>query len=403
VGRHVVSGRLTERLRKRCAGQHGRFITLTYDRTDWPDGPESLYRASKRERHVGEFMRALARHAKVKTSGNWICKKEFQTGGWLHYHIILLGVSWIDARKLHAAWPRGRCEVQPLHERHCSYVSKVGKPYLAKSEQLPAFLYVGRPGACKIVSVARGFWDGPFGKRPPRAGEPGGPCSKQPTCGCDRCEEDRRYGGCYEAEEAEAAYEWQQDRKCRISPDVIHNHVGLNLRRHRTRTIAIREKAGSSAGEYAGTLNVPAHKALSAAVYAGIPHEVGENGWTYIDAEVDVVSEAIRQHQSYLDGLSRKCLDAAAAAGFAPGALADGVNPALAAEPYLYPIGQTVEPGGGWSRPAGPPGLWLTPESAADYIRRANCPASWRHLHPTTADYLLERMELEQSEAGWLS
>ena len=97
---------LSRRLIARCKGERGVFLTLTYDR-DAYDSACDLYDRAQRERHVREFMRRLSRALGESVKGKWICKLEFQEGGWVHWHILLLGRAWLMYETLRYAWGRG--------------------------------------------------------------------------------------------------------------------------------------------------------------------------------------------------------------------------------------------------------------------------------------------------------
>lgn len=132
------------------------FITLTYDRTPYDDA-RSLYRAQRDDQHVVMFMRRLAKALGVKSlAGQWCRKMEFQRGGWVHWHIVLVGYSFIPWQTVLKAWGHGDIDVQRIDdaERAVKYMCK----YISKDGGLPPWLYAERPRSIKIISASPGFW-----------------------------------------------------------------------------------------------------------------------------------------------------------------------------------------------------------------------------------------------------
>lgn len=151
-GQRAVSARLRERLLKRCRGHDGRVITLTYRRDEYPN-PLELYRRAAERQDVPMFLRRLKKEV-GSLSGRWICKLEFQKGGWVHWHLIILDLGFVDHGKLTRLWRHGHVWVDRLTPRNISYCCK----YLSKDGGLPAWLYAERPRAVKIVRTSPGFW-----------------------------------------------------------------------------------------------------------------------------------------------------------------------------------------------------------------------------------------------------
>lgn len=151
VGARVLGREFHSRLVARAKGKVGRFLTLTYDRTMFK-GPEDLWESEKREQHLALFMRRLGRHLGRDLSGQWIAKCEFQEGGWLHFHVILLGVRWIDHAHLRALWGYGFTHVDPLTPECLRYQSK----YLFKDGRMPMFLQLA--DRVRVIRTSRGFW-----------------------------------------------------------------------------------------------------------------------------------------------------------------------------------------------------------------------------------------------------
>jgi hypothetical protein len=156
----VAAAKLAARLVDRVRGEVGVFLTLTYQREAW-ESPLELYRAAAEERHVRLFMRRLSAELGQSLSGRWLCKLEFQRGGWVHWHLVLLGVKRIDHALLHRAWGFGYVWVERLTPKCAAYVAK----YVSKDGEVPAFLYGERSRSVRIVRVSPGFWDRPSESR----------------------------------------------------------------------------------------------------------------------------------------------------------------------------------------------------------------------------------------------
>lgn len=149
----VLSYQLADRLVERCRGQKVLKIELTYRREEYSDPADLFYRAGD-ERHVRRFIEDLKGHLKMNLTGRWLCKMEFQHGGWVHWHLLLLGVSYINHAKLTDLWGHGYVWVRPAGESELRYVCK----YIAKDGEFPAFLYLRPIRSVKIIRVSPGFW-----------------------------------------------------------------------------------------------------------------------------------------------------------------------------------------------------------------------------------------------------
>ncbi|MEM9418754.1 MAG: hypothetical protein AAGA25_06795 [Planctomycetota bacterium] len=86
--------------------------------------------------------------------GQWIRKAEFQHGGWLHYHIILLGLDFIPHAALKMCWPHGHIFVKRINTKVAGYMAK----YQAKAGGYPDFLYDKPVRSVKIWGTSPGFW-----------------------------------------------------------------------------------------------------------------------------------------------------------------------------------------------------------------------------------------------------
>ncbi len=149
----AFGAKLAARLEERCKGERGVFLTLTYHRSHY-ENPRHLYREASEKKHVAEFMKRLARHLGESLSGRWICKMEFQAGGWVHWHIILLGISRIEHGELTSLWGHGHVWIKRMSHESRRYMTK----YVAKGDGLPAFLYAERPRSVKVIRTSKGFW-----------------------------------------------------------------------------------------------------------------------------------------------------------------------------------------------------------------------------------------------------
>lgn len=145
---------LAERLERRYAdGRPAVFVTLTYRRDEW-DGPQSLWRAQSEQRHVRRFIERLAEITGDNYTGRWFCKLEFQTGGWVHWH-LLIDAKRIEHSHLQEAWQHGFVWVERATTDTRKYLCK----YVSKAGDLPAFILAERARSFKVVRVSRGFWD----------------------------------------------------------------------------------------------------------------------------------------------------------------------------------------------------------------------------------------------------
>ena len=157
-----LAANLTERLWNRCQGHRGLFVTLTYRRDEY-DGPLDLYRKQAEQQHVPLFLRKVKRRLGINLKGKWFCKMEFQNGGWVHWHLIILDVEKIPHAELLEMWGHGHVWVNRLNQKRVRYACK----YIAKDGVIPQFLYGERPKAVKIVRVSPGFWGDTERKEPP--------------------------------------------------------------------------------------------------------------------------------------------------------------------------------------------------------------------------------------------
>lgn len=162
----LVGWKFGRRLWKRCKGETGLALTLTYRHDDYANSQELWHRQQERQ-DVPLFIRRLARALRTSLKGRWVCKLEFQSGGWVHWHIILLGIDRIEHALLSEAWGFGYVWVKRMTKRRVMYLTK----YIAKNSQVPAWLYGERPRSVKVVRVSPGFW-GELGPPTPERIEP---------------------------------------------------------------------------------------------------------------------------------------------------------------------------------------------------------------------------------------
>ena len=161
---------LRDRLYDRLRDESGVFLTLTYDRSRYRDAEECFDNAST-SKHVARFMERLSEFLGESLRGRWLCKCEFQAGGWVHWHIIPTGVDYIPHSTLLRLWRFGFPFVQRFGRRDsrrrvAQYASKPVADYASKSGKLPAWLLAKRTRSIKIVRVSPGFWRD---DTPPRA------------------------------------------------------------------------------------------------------------------------------------------------------------------------------------------------------------------------------------------
>jgi hypothetical protein len=153
----LLGWKLGRRLWSRVQGHTGVFLTLTYRRDEFENSLD-LYRTQSERQDVALFMRRLGRRLGVSFNGKWICKLEFQKGGWVHWHLIVLGVPRIEHDVLSEAWGHGFVWIKKLTKRRVLYTCK----YIAKggAHNLPAWIYAERPKSVKVIRTSRGFWGG---------------------------------------------------------------------------------------------------------------------------------------------------------------------------------------------------------------------------------------------------
>lgn len=163
----VLSQQLSKRLIDRCRGEQGLFLTFTYDRADYEDAAD-LYRRCRDERHVRRFIDRLERWLGESLRGRWLCKLEFQKGGWVHFHLVILGVTFVPHDILVETWAHGHVWVRRLTAHNIRYTCK----YISKDAALPAFLFLEPSRSVRIVRASPGFWldtePGNPGDRPPK-------------------------------------------------------------------------------------------------------------------------------------------------------------------------------------------------------------------------------------------
>lgn len=152
-GSRILSRKLRERLEKRMR-KGGLFLTLTYNREEWPDARE-LYEAAKREQHFNRFMQRLQKLLGASLRGLWIRKIEFQASGHVHHHVLIDWRSRIPHSVLEKAWGHGFVWVSKASARRIRYFSK----YLAKcGEDFPRWLLVEPSRSIRLVACSPGFW-----------------------------------------------------------------------------------------------------------------------------------------------------------------------------------------------------------------------------------------------------
>lgn len=86
--------------------------------------------------------------------GRWLCKMEFQRGGWVHWHLVVIGFDRIDQALLEKCWRHGFVWVRRAGEAELRYVCK----YVGKAGSFPAFVYQRPIRSVKIIRTSPGFW-----------------------------------------------------------------------------------------------------------------------------------------------------------------------------------------------------------------------------------------------------
>lgn len=148
-----LAAALSHRLWERCRGHKGLVLTLTYQRDAYRNA-QDLYHRQGEQQHVALFMRKVGRYLGESLNGRWFCKLEFQRGGWVHFHVIVLDVPRIPHEHLARMWGHGFIKVRRLTPRAIRYCTK----YLTKDDGVPSWLYGERPRSIKIIRVSAGFW-----------------------------------------------------------------------------------------------------------------------------------------------------------------------------------------------------------------------------------------------------
>ncbi len=156
----ILGWKLGKRLWARCKGHEGRFITLTYDRKNYLDA-QDCFDKSRAQKHVSRFMRKLGAAINCDLRGKWICKLEFQEGGWVHWHILLLDVGYIPQKIVLDIWGKGFIHLKQLNEANAMYLTK----YVAKDGSIPGFVYDYPSRSIKVVRASLGFWNDEQAKR----------------------------------------------------------------------------------------------------------------------------------------------------------------------------------------------------------------------------------------------
>ena len=149
----VLANQVADALVERCVGEKVLKMELTYERSAYAS-PQELFDRAGDERHVRRFIESLGKFLGCKLTGKWLCKMEFQRGGWVHWHIILLGLDYLDHADLTRLWGHGFVWVRKAVERDLRYTCK----YFSKDGAVPAFLYLRRIRSVKFIRASPGFW-----------------------------------------------------------------------------------------------------------------------------------------------------------------------------------------------------------------------------------------------------
>ncbi|MDA8375602.1 MAG: hypothetical protein M0Z50_00745 [Planctomycetia bacterium] len=150
----ILANKTANKLVARCQDEKVLKIELTYDRSEYAN-PEDLYDCVRAERHIRRFIASLAIFLGCSLKGKWLCKMEFQHGGWVHWHLILLGVDYINHAELMRLWGHGYVWIRRAGEADLRYTCK----YFAKEDGLPDFLYLQPIRSVKFIRASPGFWN----------------------------------------------------------------------------------------------------------------------------------------------------------------------------------------------------------------------------------------------------
>lgn len=153
---HYNGYALSRRLRDRCEGHAGLFVTLTYRPGDF-ESSRDLYRKCSHEQHIPLFLRKLSRYLGQDLRGRWLAKMEFQQNGYIHFHIIVLDVPRIPHGEVSRLWGKGFVWLSKLSPSNLHYMCK----YAAKGGSFPSWVLLERPKSVKIIRTSRGFWRNP--------------------------------------------------------------------------------------------------------------------------------------------------------------------------------------------------------------------------------------------------
>lgn len=276
----AISAALAQRLIDRCQGEEALMITLTYDHARWGWDPEKLFNAAADDQHVPLFFRRLQKYLGVSLKGRWLCKQEFQRFGWVHWHIVLVGVPFIEKKILAALWGWGFVNVRKAKRGRLRYVCK----YASKDQDMPAWLYARRPRAVKIIRVSPGFWQDPDTR-----------CSATPCASSefDLPEEVSSGDSLSPADPLSAAEPCppghaEEDGPCPVVLGCVYRSIGDCIEQHRRRVVVRAER-----GRFCITLHSEPVLLLLAFLQRGCTLGPGQHGWLRIvGADRQMVEEA---------------------------------------------------------------------------------------------------------------
>ncbi|MEM7628131.1 MAG: hypothetical protein AAF356_01780 [Planctomycetota bacterium] len=149
----VFSRDLYHRLKRRLKGEKWLMLTLTYRPGDWSSARD-LFRSQREHRHVREFIDRLGRALGENLTGRWMRKMEFQKNGNVHWHLIIVGLDFIDHEIVERCWGFGFVFCSRPRIR---YLSKMLR-YVGKGGGIPPWLYLQPVRSIRIVSASPGFW-----------------------------------------------------------------------------------------------------------------------------------------------------------------------------------------------------------------------------------------------------
>lgn len=160
LGKHLLERLAAVMERAEAQGLRGILISLTLDRSKWPDGPLSAWRRLRELRAVPRAVKAFCVANGVPYRGRYIIKMELQAAGWNHWHVLLLVPASLQLPKRGAFdrfWKWGFSNVRHEGSAYaylCKYACKEAGP-----DGTGALEASGLPGRfVHWLQPSRGLW-----------------------------------------------------------------------------------------------------------------------------------------------------------------------------------------------------------------------------------------------------